>query len=130
MVFRKVFYFSDHSDVSSLHSIGGPTSVELQIDIRKLFLFARIVTYDDMSSVVRDIFRFRAKEYFRNPDCVTTGFVGDIVRPLKKYYLHSYFSLWINADLLPSYAFWKRIVNKKVYRYDKENLLWLFFNQH
>ena len=44
-------------------------------------------------SAVRDIFKFRAKEYFRNPDCVPTGFMGDIVRPLKKYYLHSYFGL-------------------------------------
>ena len=75
------------------------------------------------SPVVRDISRFRAKEYFRNPDCVTTGFMGDIVRPLKKYYLHSYFSLWINADLFPFYVFWKRTVNKKVYKYDKEKLL-------
>ena len=76
-----------------------------------------------MSPVVRDIFKFRAKEYFRNPDCVPTGFMGDIVGLLKKYDLHSYFSLWINADLFPSYSSWKRIVNKKVYKYDKEELL-------
>ena len=51
--------------------------------------------------------------------------MGDIVRPLKKYMydLHSYFSLWINADLFPSYSSWKRIVNKKVYKFDKKQLL-------
>ena len=76
-----------------------------------------------MSPVVRDIFRFRGKEYFRKPDYVSTGFIGDIVELLKKYDLHSYFSLWINADLFPSYSSWKRIVNKKVYKYDKEKLL-------
>ena len=59
-----------------------------------------------MSRVVRDIFRFRAKEYFRNSGCIPTGFMG-----------------WINADLFPSYSSWKRIVNKKVYKYDKERLL-------
>ena len=59
---------------------------------------------------VGPIFRFRAKEYFRNPDSVTAGFMSDIVRLLKKYDLYSYFSLWINADLLPSYSSWKRIV--------------------
>ena len=120
---RKVFYLPNHSNVSSLQSISGLTSVELQIDIRKLFFFARIVNNDGMSPVVRDIFRFRAKEYFRNPDCVPTGFMGDIVRLLKKYDLHSYFSLWINADLFQSYSSWKRIVNKKVCKYDKEKLL-------
>ena len=31
--------------------------------------------------------------------------------------------MWINADLFPSYSSWKRIVNKKVYKYDKEKLL-------
>ena len=77
-------FLIDYSDVSSLHSINGLTSVELQIDIRKLF-FALIVTIDGMSSIVRDIFRFRAKEYFRNPDCIPAGFMGDIVRLLRKY---------------------------------------------
>ena len=105
-----------------MQSISGLTSVELQIDIRKLF-FARIVRNDGMSPVARDIFRFRAKEYFRNPDCIPTGFMGDIVGLLKKYDLHSYFIMWINADLFPSYSSWKRIVNKKVYKYDKEKLL-------
>ena len=120
---RKVFYLPNHSDGLSLQSISGLTSVELQIDIRKLFFFARIVRNDGMSPVVRDIFRFRAKEYFRNPDCIPTGFMGDIVGLLKKYDLHSYFIMWINADLFPSYSSWKRIVNKKVYKYDKEKLL-------
>ena len=55
-------------------------------------------------NVVRDIFRFRAKEFFRNPDCVPAGFMGDIVRLLKKYDLHSYFSRCINGDLFSSYA--------------------------
>ena len=76
-----------------------------------------------MSPVVTDIFRFRAKEYFRNPDCIPTGFLGDIVGSLKKYDLHSYFIMWRNADLFPSYSSWKRIVNKKVYKCDKEKLL-------
>ena len=49
--------------------------------------------------------------------------MGDIVGLLKKYDLHSYFIMWINADLFPSYSSWKRIVNKKVYKYDKEKLL-------
>ena len=49
--------------------------------------------------------------------------MGDIVGLLKKYDLHSYFITWINADLFPSYSSWKRIVNKKVYKYDKEKLL-------
>ena len=120
---RKVLYLPSHSDVSSLQSISDLTSVELQIDIRKLFFFARVVSSNGMSPVVSDIFRLRAKEYFRNPDCVPTGFMDDIVRLLKKYDLHSYFSLWINADLLPSYSSWKRIVNKKVYKYDREKLL-------
>ena len=104
---RKVFYLPNHSDISSLQNISRLTSVELQVDIRKLFFFARIVSNDGMSPVVRDIFRFRAKEYFRNPDCVSTGFMGDIVGLLKKYDLHSYFSVWINADLFPSYSAWK-----------------------
>ena len=120
---RKVFYLPNHSDGFSLQSISVLTSVELQIDIRKLFFFARIVRNDGMSPVVRDIFRFRAKEYFRNPDCIPTGFMGDIVGLLKKYDLHSYFIMWINADLFLSYSSWKRIVNKKVYKYDKEKLL-------
>ena len=68
----------------------GCTSVELQIDVKKLFFFARIVSNDGMSPVVRDIFRFRAKEYFRNPDCVPTGFMGDIEKLIKKFDLHSY----------------------------------------
>ena len=120
---RKVVYFPNHSDGLSLQSISGLTSVELKIDMRKLFFFARIVRNDGMSPVVRDIFRFRAKEYSRKPDCIPTGFMGDIVRLLKKYDLHSYFIMWINADLFPSYPSWKRIVNKKVYKYDKEKLL-------
>ena len=95
---RKVFYLHNHSDVSSLHSISGLTSAELQIDVRMLFFFVCTVSNDGMSPVVKYVFRFRAKEYFRNPDCVPTGFMGDIVRLLKKYELHSYFSLWINAD--------------------------------
>ena len=66
---RKVFYLPNHSDVSSLHSISDLISVELQIDIRKLFPFARVVSNDGMSPVVRDIFRFRANKYFRKPDC-------------------------------------------------------------
>ena len=103
---RKVFYLPNHSDGFSLQSISGLTSVELQTDIRKLFFFARIVRNDGMSRVVRDIFRFRAKEYFRNLGCIPTVFMG-----------------WINADLFPSYSPWKRIVNKKVYKYDKERLL-------
>ena len=74
-----------------MQSISGLTSVELQIDIRKSFFFARIVSNDDMSPVVREIFRFGAKEYFRNPDCVLARFRGDIVGLLKKYDLHSYF---------------------------------------
>ena len=86
---RKVFYLPDHSGVPSLQSISCLISVELQIDIRKLFFFARIVRNDGMSPVVRDIFRFRAKEYFRNPDCVPTRFMDDIVRLLKKYDLHA-----------------------------------------
>ena len=121
---RKVFYLSNHSDASRLQSISGLTSVELQIDIGKLFFFARIVSNDGMSPVVRDIFRFRAKEYFRNPDCVQTGFMGDTVGLLKKYDIHSYFSLWINADLFSSYSSWKRTVKKKIYKYDKEKLLY------
>ena len=120
---RKVFYLPNHSDVSTLQSISGLTFVELQIDIRKLFFFARIVSNDGMSPVVRDIFRFRAKEYFKNPDCVPTGFMGDIVRLLKKFDLYSYFSLHIIADLFPFYSSWKSIVNKKVYKHDKEKLL-------
>ena len=120
---RKVFYLANHSDGFSLQSISGLTSVELQIDIRKLFFFARIVRNDGMSPVVRDIFRFRAKENFRNPDCIPTGFMGDIVGLLKKYDLHSYFIMWINADLFPSYSSWKRIVNKNDYKYAKEKLL-------
>ena len=72
---------------------------------------------------MRDISRFREKEYFRNPDCIPTGSMGDIVGLLKKYGLHSYFIMWINADLFPSYSSWKRIVNKTVYKYDKEKLL-------
>ena len=48
---RKVFYLPNHSDVFSLHSISGLTSVELQIDVRKLFFFARIVSNDSMSPV-------------------------------------------------------------------------------
>ena len=46
---RKVFYLPNHSDVSSLQSISGLISVELQIDVRRLF-----------SSSER-YFRFRAK---------------------------------------------------------------------
>ena len=120
---RKVFYLPNRSDGFSLQSISGLTSVELQIDIKKLIFFARIVRNDGMSPVVRDIFRFRAKEYFRNPDHIPNGFMGDIVGLLKKYDLHSYFIMWINADLFPSYSSWKRIVNQKVYKYDKEKLL-------
>ena len=41
----------------------------------------------------------------------------------RKIDLHSYFIVWINADQYPSYSSWKRIVNKKVYKYDKEKLL-------
>ena len=41
----------------------------------------------------------------------------------RKIDLHSYFIVWINADQYPSYSSWKRIVNKKVYKYDKEILL-------
>ena len=120
---RKVFYFHNHSDISSLQTISGLTSVELQIDIRKLFLFARIVSNDGMSPVVRYIFRFRAEVYFRNPDSVPTGVMDDIVGLLRKYDLHLYFSLWINVNLFPSYSSCKRIVNKKVYKHDKEKLL-------
>ena len=119
----KVFYLPNHFDGFSLQSISGLTSIEIQIDIRKLFFFPRIFRNDGMSPVVRDIFRLRAKEYFRNPDCIPTGFMGDIVGLLKKYDLHSYFIVWINADLFPSYSSWKRIVNKKIYKYDKEKLL-------
>ena len=72
-----------------------------KIDIRNLFFLARIISNDGMSPVVRDIFRFRAKEYFRNPECVPTGFIVDIVGLLKKYDLHSYFRQLINADLFP-----------------------------
>ena len=93
---RKVFYLPDHSDGFSLQSISGLTSVELVIDIRKLFFFVRIVRNDGMSPVVRDIFRFRAKKYYRNPDCIPTGFMGDIVGLLKKCDLHSYFIMCIN----------------------------------
>ena len=109
---KKVFYLPNHSDVSRLHGISGLTSVGLQIEITKLFFFACIVSNDGMFPVVSDIFRFRAKEYFSNPECVPTGFMGDIVRLLKKYDLHAYFSLWIKADLFRSYASWKRIVNE------------------
>ena len=121
---RKVFSLPNHSDGLSWQSISGLTSVALQNDIRKLFFFARIVRNDGMSPLVRDIFRFRANKYFRNSDCIPTGFMGDIVRLLKKYNLHSYFiNMWINADLFPSYSSRKRIVNKKVQKYDKEKLL-------
>ena len=58
---RKVFYLPNHSDVSSLHSVSDFTSVELPVDIRKLFFFPRTVSKDGMSPVVTDIFRFRAK---------------------------------------------------------------------
>ena len=61
--------------------------------------YSSLLVLSGMSLVVRDIFRFRAKEYFRNPRCVPTGFMGDIVGLLKKNDLHSYFSLCINADL-------------------------------
>ena len=82
-----------------------------------------LLVFSAMSPVVRYIFRFREKEYVRNPDCVPAGFMGNFVRLLKKYDLHPYFSLWINADLFPSCSSWKRIVNKMVYKYDKEKLL-------
>ena len=72
---RKVFCLPNHSDGFSLQSISGFTSVELLIDIRKLFFFARIFRNDGMSPVVRDIFRFRAKKYFRNPDCIYTNWI-------------------------------------------------------
>ena len=62
---------------------------------------------------MRDIFRFRAKEYFRNPDCVPTGFMGDIVRLLKKYDLQSYFSLWINAGCSHPMPPGKRLLKQK-----------------
>ena len=86
---RKVFYLPNYSDDFNLQSISGLTSVELQIDIRKLFFFARIVRNDGMSPVVRDIFRFRAKEYFRNPDCIPAGFMGDIVGLLNMICTHT-----------------------------------------
>ena len=72
---RKVFYLPDHSDVSSLHSVSYRTSVELQIHIRNLVFFSPTVSNDDISPIVIDIFRFKAKKYFRNPDCVATGFM-------------------------------------------------------
>ena len=106
---RKVVYLPNHSDVSGLRKIGGLTSVELQIDIRKLFFFDRVVSNDGMSPVVRDIFRFRTKGTSETLT-VPTGFMGDLVRLLKKYDLPSYFSLWLNADLFPSYAFLKSFV--------------------
>ena len=58
---RKVFYLPNNSDVSSLQSISGLTSVQLQMDIRKLFFFARIVSNAGTSPVVRDIFKCRVK---------------------------------------------------------------------
>ena len=79
---RKVFYLLNHYDVFSLQSISGLTSIELQIDIRKFFFFARIVSNDGMSPVVRDIFRFGANEYFRNPACVPTGFMGETTQKI------------------------------------------------
>ena len=125
---RKVFYLPNHSDGFSLQSISGLTSVELQIDIRKLFFFARLVRNDGMSPVVRDIFKFRAKEYFRNPDCIPTGFMGNSVGLLRKYDLHSYFIMWINADLFPSYSPWKRIVNKRSTSMIKRNYSLMLLN--
>ena len=57
---RKVFCLPIHSDVFSLHIFRGLTSVELQIDVRKCLFFARTVSSDVKSPVVRDILRFRA----------------------------------------------------------------------
>ena len=59
---RKVFYLRSHSDVISLHSISCFTSVELQIYERNVFFFARVVSSDGISPVLRDIFNFKAKD--------------------------------------------------------------------
>ena len=82
----------------------GLTFTELQTGKKKLLFFACIVGSDAMSQVVKDIFSNRAKEYRNNRDCVATGFLGDTLRLLQRYVLHSYFSLWINENLFPSYA--------------------------
>ena len=54
----KVFYLPNHSDGFSLQSISGLTSVELLIDIRKMFFFAHIVRNDGMSPVVSNFLLF------------------------------------------------------------------------
>ena len=85
-----------HSDIISLRSISGPHLLNCKlIEAGKLFFVARIVTNDGMSPAVRYIFNFKAKEYFRNPDSVPTGFMGDILRLFKKYDLplHSFWSI-------------------------------------
>ena len=106
--------------------LSGLNTFESEISIRKLLLLGRLLTGDNMASVVRNLFLIRPQRF---DPIVSSGVLPSIWEALQKYDLFSYFDSWFSSSDFPLYASWKAIVKSKI-KVSEENARNAFVLKH
>ena len=119
---KKLFYVPDFAPRALLLRLTELNSIEVGIDMRKLFFLGRLVTEPKMAPSLRNLSR---TESLFDKDVKSIGILSRICEALSKYDLFNYFEIWFNSPTFPKYSNWKSIAKNKVR--DLESRLWLEF---
>ena len=115
---KKLFHLPEHAPNHSLYIISRLLTIETLIDQRKLCFLARIIT----SHTINNLYRLRLLPSFQGPENYITGIVKDTIDCLAKYGLEPYLEQWARASMFPLHSSWKRIVDSKLFPFDRSRI--------
>ena len=110
---KKIFHAPDFTPRALLLRLTELSSVEVEIDTKKLLFLGRLVTEPKMKPSVRYLLRSRTESLF-DTDVKSTGILLNICEALNKYDLFNHFEIWFNSSTFPTYGNWKSIVKNEL----------------
>ena len=103
MWFLKIIFFVPKFASNLLIlQLAGLSSIQSEIDIRKLLFLGRLLTEPKMTFVVKSLLQPRATSYF-DPNIKSIGVLPSICDTLCKYNVLTYFETWFHNSIFLCY---------------------------
>ena len=108
-----LFYVPDFCASSFLLQIAGLSSVEAEIDLRKLLFLGRVINNIETPLVIRDLFTLRM-ESLRDPEIHSVGVITSLYVVVQKYELTHVIDEWFESGTFPLPGVWKKLIKRKI----------------
>ena len=92
---RNIFYEPNFALIRLILKLSGLNSIESEIALRKLLFLGRMITENNLTPTVRNLFRYRVDSFF-DENISSLGILPSICEALHRYELFDYFESWFH----------------------------------